>query len=1112
MLYQQSFNNSAEYPNWGAVREQCDSGVVETEPVEDAALLVSRNQIADIDSSYAGALVNNEDEERLQGDARVEYLQTLLNAARAGFSESIMKWAPGDFINTSFEVASDIIVAQKDSIADIIDTLQEDIHLFSQQRTDRRLTVVSLGIILAAFAEAGYFGDGIRLWQKAFVLMVADYFIKIACGMIKEFTSNLVYPPFLNSPLITQPTGSGKTFAGLLSTFAMMIRTRGDRVALMTPRNGHMIWCVPTQTLVDDIKGQFEAIVNTEAFALLAQRNIRRANISKTYITIGRGNWSPDVKNRMICIMTYEYARTQLLCAALSDTGSPEARRPPMLLALRLCVVDEAHYLIKGGDRALTVDNVLAGCAALSIPVLMLTATPNDQLEVFASSLIKVPMVLPMLPGMHFDGRSGLNKNRFNTVFTATAVTVDNLNKRVPFGNSKQASLITLPNKLAAFKCLAESLQPPTEQRAIVFIQNIKKVQLVASYMCGMDVAVQCGGRADSVRQYLCGAMDEYTNVHLAKFEGRFFIKKLKSRDLVDAFVEGIADIAPGADTGLSNEVARMSRFKNFVTYMCFRLRIIPYFSGLALDEGGKDIIKRLILSTPDAPPDTIYRCVVTTSVVLEGVNISGAARLYITADGYKAINNTQYRQLAGRVGRHCDGFVDTWVPVAVSNGHIAIRKDETAAREDARQDVQRIIDSDDLVDRMLFMKTLTHMRNGAEGTPQKILDAFGTLGTYSITNSYFRGVVAPRISSFFIPARMPPELWQIEHTSPIMVPYDVTQQHAMAFLSQFNSPTYDKFFNMFIKQQLVSTAPRVILSTINYVDRLFKLIAEYDTWKARSFARAQLQASGQEITPEAVNSALPGKLAEINSQKCIPAALFVPLFASFSFAFDYANMDEDELLIIARTACTKLREERVLIEFLGDDNFINKSLTKLYMNIYPGQTLSLAQLKVIEYTVVLFMASLILSPLLWFKVFHVRFAEALSAVCPYLRALVCLILKSSDDVDEHGFVVSNPYENTRYGNSLSFLIDLIDSVLKQVSTAITAYGNSKNIAVFNSKLKFRVNGGERFTNMSIMQFMCEMTNFKEDELEGAGGNSFDRIVEEYLITAPLATDAYIVK
>lgn len=238
--------------------------------------------------------------------------------ARQGYGSALWVWSD----NMVCESMLNMLQQMKSYTFEVIGQLSnsEEMVDVANRTKDKRLVVVTFGIILQVLAEAGLTGDRMRQWQRELVVYICFFFASIANGNITEFDSTAYYPMFLPSPLVMLPTGSGKSFAGIMACLCSMIRTDGRDVTLLHPRNGKALWCVPTRTLARDISGTLANIVAQQSFRQLAPSNVGKKIVS-AYVTIGCGAVSPSVREKMFCVMTYEYARTQLLNGVFQDPG-----------------------------------------------------------------------------------------------------------------------------------------------------------------------------------------------------------------------------------------------------------------------------------------------------------------------------------------------------------------------------------------------------------------------------------------------------------------------------------------------------------------------------------------------------------------------------------------------------------------------------------------------------------------------------------------------------------------------------------------------------------------------------------------------------------------------
>lgn len=872
------------------------------------------------------------------GDSKAGRLKKAVAAAKEGFGNSIWSWGDSmvapevlDGMQMVKGYTHDLIVAMGD---------MEEVADAVRRGKDKRLVVVSLGVVLQVLAEAGYMSDGMRQWQRDLVVRVSFFFCGVSCGMVREFDDSVYYPQFMPAALVMKPTGSGKSFAGILASLCSMIRTDGSEVTLLHPRNGKAIWCVPTRTLANDISGTMGRIVSTEAFRLLAPTNIPR-NIANAYVTIGSGEMAPNTKERMFCVMTYEYARTQLLNVVLRDPGDANAKRQPLLVSLRCVIVDEAHYLAADDERAIVVDNVVAASTALHVPILFLTATPTKQFIDFVSSYYPSPnMETQLATGRAFPIR--------HAAFTVPNEVTGN--REVLVRGADVAKVVDRVDKFVGFRCLTETFFNPQAPgtRAIFFIQNIRDVQLLAAYMAGLLYAIVSGGDWQGVRNMMDVSAAAYLQV-INDYEGRFLLKKVQAKQLVSAFTQGLQDVCGAGAIGAAPSFFEASRKTNFVTFLCLSNGIVPYFSGIGLDEKADARVRNMLIGTASS-----FRILVTTSVVLEGVNISGADNLYITPYGYQRITNTQYTQLSGRVGRQKEGYVETWVPMARGTDGVYLPvKSNDIIKKERSVDASRVVETDDVIDRILFAGTLTDYMAKVPSFARTLRK----VERNTVDNNYYRGPIFPRVSSFYTPVSLPPEMFVGEATG-----RPAGLDDYVDYFSRFDSPRYSLFFDLYSLITFDPSSPRITLDGISFLLQL----------------------------GEAEVCAVPSELL------VLPTVVFIPIFTKYSYAFSPRDAHFDKLTF---DWVQRLREMGFDAEKVSGSTATVRELSKVVGRVRPGAALTMNDMQNVELAVAAFAISLLLDPSVWKEVTNVRFIDALSYILTYMDTLINLVGLDSERV-----------------------------------------------------------------------------------------------------------------
>ncbi len=951
-----------------------------------------------------------------------------------GYSNSVFKWleevSSGEKpFGKKHECCNEIIHQIAEALDVVLNSIKNDwnsvVDGLKHKRVESRICIITLGVILQCFAEAGYFSSAVREWQKAFVLQIVSYFLHIAFRDITHYQGSFVYPPFLNSPLVTQPTGSGKTFAGLITCFCMMIRTRGGEIQLLAPPNGHAVWCAPTQLIVDDVEGKFKALVSTDAFAIILPGNVAMRNAVRRYISKGRGAMRPDIKNKMFAVMTFEYARTQLTNVILEDHGEPRGKRPPLLMSMRCCIIDEAHYLVKSEDRALVVDNILLSCRCFSIPILFLTATPDatpggDFLK-YSNALKIQQTALSAFPASFdvFDPEAA-RQHSINGKCVCLPRTLAEEYKKTYTGNK---SLITTPNKLIAYRALMECgiINDGVSElkRSILFLQSVADTQYVTAYICGLYAAISCGAEfgafAQCVENYASGYMNDYidreNNIMLRDiYEGRFYLKNTTREKLRQCFLEGASDVIPNFEQ-LINMLGDLAKFPNanhcfthfdcFIHYMCLSNNIVPYFSGVALDENAALGVKHMIMDFDDQP--VTFALLITTSVILEGVNISGAEKIFISADGYSRITNTQYTQLQGRVGRNSDGYVETWMYALGGKWQKGEVYKAPCVKEEKA--VRRLVESDDVIDRILFAKMLCEK---LEEPTSDVVDCISKVyQNNSITNNYYRGEIVPRLASFYVPASVSDEQYCLDNdvgksdlntNDGELILMRLDKVHC--FVSAFNSTYYNIFFRIYSNLTFSASSPHIMLNSISYIHKFLRQTLDYTLMHSDSI---------------------------INR---VPTALFVPLFAQYSFAFDFQNASLNVLDSKSELISDKLQKIGFPVEELTNNAKLRTAVCSVYEETHPGTMLSSKDINNIEYAVRCLAASMFVDPHFWFATFHLSFSEALSTIVSYLNTLRSVLAELDTD-----YIASTlTLHDTPYAICANRFIDTVDHMLEDIA------------------------------------------------------------------------------
>ncbi len=1010
-------------------------------------------------------------------------IMAALQAAVQGYECSIWAWDDDCFTADIIDIFHQVQQATRAILEEL--SSEEVMNEVLHASKDRRLVLVTFGVLLQVLNEAKKLdADELkenRRWQMYMLVQVCAYFCAIATGDITEYDDNVYHPRFLQSPVSILPTGAGKSMAGIITCLCSMIRTSGDDVTLLHPRNGKAIWCASTHALVTDICNKFREVLQQPSFRILAPTTIGN-DIVRAYLTSGYGATSPDVCERMFCVMTYEYCRSQLFSNAIFDPGDETAKRQPLMVSMRCVIIDEAHYLVSGGERALVVDNILAAAYTLHVPVLMLTATPSPQFMQFIERTYPSTSV----PSIEAE------QQRAHQIHHA-AFSIPNDEYTQALLDNKEP--VNKFDKLVAFRCVTETFynREAPDQRAILFIQHIKSVQLTAAYMAGLRVAIDNGGSWSKASTALNNMALDYM-ARESEFEGCYKLDRVSQRELVGAFNAGLQDIVVNIGDGSGMQYTNAcSKKQNFITYICIETGIIPYFSGIGLNERSANNIRSMLIGEETAN----YNIVVTTSAILEGVNIAGADNLYITAQGYQMISDTQYTQLAGRVGRVKAGYVETWVPVQrEADGTVSpVKKRDLAHKQDSGCDVDNIVETDDLIDRVLFCSEIVYRiaHNSNPGERESFSDTLAgqllamdistwcthsticrRIGRNSTSNNYYRGSIKPRMSMFYAPASLPADIAEDE----AIIGSDIAIERYQAYIMQFRATRYQHFFNIFSSQALLNPAsPRITLDALTFIDLL-----------------------GSTEVPMHPYS---------DKRPLLPSVAFIPIFTRYSYAF---NPD-------------RVNTARITVEHIGQLNMeyeVEKvssipesvsTLAHIVSRLMPGETLTCDRMNRIELISTAFAISLFISPAVWHRVTGTNFADALSYVVTYLSTIYEQF-KAGDE--------------GQYSGRLMFTVDCILTHALAITAALRAvitdafsttrkavpYRQQDNHSTeqLQARISYTTGGGMSRTrhvlSIDYVHYALEAMNRSDSDIESQG-DSIKRIMLDFVHRLPMPSNRF---
>lgn len=946
-------------------------------------------------------------------DAAAAECGTAFDAARNAFTNTIFAWrnSPAIFENlqkadTRHQLSEECGRAAKlHKIAEVCESLlgaeDEVVEKFAHNHKCLKLVALSVGVLLDALHEAGMLGAQMREWQLEMLIDAVHCFMLIANNELTEYPQHtardeqcernsancLTWPWFVELPVFLKPTGSGKSFAGMIAAFFSAVRTDGSTFKLLSPRSASIIWCVPTRALVDDIYLKLEKVVATSSFKILTPRNL--SNIPKSYITRGLGATSPDIKNKMLAVMTYEYARSCLQNAPVNDFGDAESLRLPLVLTCRAVIIDEAHYICKTDDRAKTLDNIINACGALKIPLVLLTATPPDAFTDFVVEAFNISKSLLVADDV----------KRSHIIRQATiAVPDDNMCKDratlsgVCYNGHKE--LITRIDKLIAYKCYTQTFCNASNDRSMYFIQSVKSCQLIACYMVGMHLAHLSNAKPNNVAKLMNELSAEYMQV-LKNFEDGYALLDVKRDEMLSAMLQGLADVSSqqcAFSAHISKLNAAIGDNEMFATFLCFKYKIMPFFANFAKTKDAMAVISAALFKKGD------YRIVVTTSATLEGVTIRDVDNLYITPFGFQLITQTQYVQLCGRVGRNKAGYVETYYQREIDKERgVAIPKKMKCVQQQQVEELKnsRVVETDELIDRILFNINLLELLK----TSAYFVKCVDRINDAKISNVYFRGKVAPRLTSYYMAVSTPAEVYEAEVGCHEM-PYEIYNN----YLSSFTSQRYTTFFELYNDITFEAVSPQLTLSAITFIIQLSRIAEEMHV----------------RLT---------------SAEGSIHTLFYIPLLAKYTYAFNPAKSDTksvtgqliDRASSLGLTMCnagdTCFELASAVVERMMPDVRYDKNLaTKIDMGVLA------------------FVVSLIVNPHIWLAASDgAKFIDALSVVSAYTNVL--LSINRSKDAP---FV---PYEALEGVQKLKIMMLSLFTRIRDIVSATIASATLQSMA-----------------------------------------------------------------
>lgn len=480
----------------------------------------------------------------------------------------------------------------------------------------------------------------------------------------------------------------------------------------------------------------------------------------------------------------------------------------------------------------------------------------------------------------------------------------------------------------------------------------------------------------------------------------------------------------------------------------------MPYYSGIGAEEEADTRVRNMLFGS-----SSNFRVLVTTSVVLEGVTISGADNLYITPYGYERITNTQYTQLAGRVGRQKDGYVETWLPMMRgTDGHSLPVKSNDIIKKERQTDVSRVVETDDVIDRVLFARTLTDYITKVPAFARTLRKV--TKNT--VDNNYYRGPIAPRVSSFYTPISLPEEIFIGEATGEL-----ATIDRYEDYISRFASPRYALFFDLYSLITFDPSSPRITLDGITFL--------------------LQLGERGIDAIPSGLQR--------------LPSIVFIPIFTKYSYAMSPREARFDKLSIDMQH---RLRAMGFDVEKVSDNTAAVRELSKIVGRVLPGASLTVNDMHNVEQAVTAFAISLLIDPYVWFQVTRVRFIDAVSYILTYMDTLVNLV-----GLEDDGVRVPISSDNREMLRSLwavtKSVVLTIQNYIVAVSRrlAVVPVSKSKGADPLCASVVVNISNIGRVTlPISYYDYVLHSMNMNEDILSRLGRKRDDAL-QEFVRTLP---------
>lgn len=497
----------------------------------------------------------------------------------------------------------------------------------------------------------------LRLWQLDTVTKIFEFITSE--DFSPEFT---VHDLFNCNILFNLPTGSGKTFAGLMLSLISLHDDFSGHCQLQSRMSSKVFWGTYSKTLVDQCLMDFMNVFSSVAFGYIYPH--KTAIRTSELVTIGAGTTRPHPAKAYIILGTYEHIdifyRESILKPAAGDFSS--SKDPiPVVVNTTLVVVDEIHSIDDAeSSRGVRIDDFLIVARNFGIPIVTLTGTASAELKQRLRSAFDI---------MEIDVKGNKARPHPTEIYFMRVKGKDK-----PFDpETCELSTSTLMLlKLAYFRSYMPWTQADdgNKSRSIVYMNYTDYVEKAYGYFVGLVYSIT--PRFDDNLQRILKEETKiqsqsitFLNPDLA-LEGYNEARRNFSANPKLNITSAHHILIAGLLAGIVLDHSKLYLASDVMTRNSYQK---SYKNSIAQDIR-KNILE--ITNLREAP----VRIVFCTSIIMTGVNIYQCRDMYIDNSSVGYLNNESFYQLIGRVGRYMSSRVYLFTETKEGQ-HLMRHKDE---------------------------------------------------------------------------------------------------------------------------------------------------------------------------------------------------------------------------------------------------------------------------------------------------------------------------------------------------------------------------------------------------------------------------------------------------